>query len=756
MGLVDTVKRWYRGQALQSARMDVVVRGLTAACTVHYTFENASRRAIEALYTFPMPPEAAFVGLAAEIGGERLEARVVAAPEADRRYEDAIAEGHSALLLRQVQPGLLHAALGNIGPGEKASFTLSYALSLECLDRRARLSLPTVIRPRYGHWRLEDLETPEHHQDAAYRLEAGFAVEGLLAAADIRCPTHRLAFRREGATVRLVLEEAWLDGDVVLEFGLDRDLDQVAECFVEGEGVGCRIDLVVPDRTRPASGPLHLAMVLDCSGSMSGDAIAGCRAALLEVAGQLAADDRIQVLRFGSEVHALLRRPMRLTDVVRRSLGDLAGVIEADLGGTEMGVALDRAIDDLLRTREEGGSQAVFLVTDGAVQPEDIASARRRACAEGIRVFIVAVGSSASVATLTPLARDTLGSLEQAVPGQSIADAVMRQLRRMREAVPLRVGFGGDETVTAPTLQISAQPKPDWAEPGQWAYPGDAISLHACFPKMPNTLVFVDPASRQEQSIAPTLVDATPDRRALLAMARYRAAADRVQAREIAVAGGLLTPETAAVVVRHRADGERFESLPEMQVQPQMAARGIMFSRVAPAPPMACPSSISDADPDFSFSLARSRSRRQTGSDTGEFDLSPFHAGADIRESAARYRLPDLTPVRQRELIAALMTAMREALVEPTPTLAREALLGRLEPADRAAIEGLAALWLDGAPGVLAWCLLLDLLVEWSGGLDAVAEDRLADALLAMGYLGAPEPERQAVRARIKSGLAGA
>lgn len=755
MGLVDALKRWVRGQVLQSARVEVTIRGLTASCTVHYAFENRSTRAVEALYTFPMPEGAAFTGLVAEIGGQRLEAQIVAAPEAERRYEDALAEGHSALLLRQVQPGLLHAAFGNIGRNEKASFTLAFALPLELADKLARLRLPTTIRPRYGHWRLEELETPEHADDVAYPLESDIRIEGLLADSGIRSPSHRIAFRREEGGVRVVLEDAWLDGDVVLEFALEATLEPMAECFPDGDGFGLRLDMVLPELPAQAPAPLQMALVLDCSGSMDGDAIAGCRYALLAVAKQLGSDDRIQVLRFGSEVHALLRRPMRMTEVVRRSLGELADVIRADLGGTEMGVALDRALEDLSRTRESSCTQAVFLVTDGAVQPEDIRSARERALGMGIRIFVVAVGSSAAVDTLAPLARDTLGQLEPVMPGQSIASAVLRQLRRMRQSTPVRIGFAGHakEDVgegAGPAVVLDAGHAPGFVGGTMAAYAGDAIAVQARFAEPLCTIRLTGAGIDGALTIPVASVAATADRRALLGLARYTAAESAAR-RELALAYGLLTAETSAIVVCERAEGERFDTLPEMQVQPQMPSRGMArVSRVpyspSPAPPPHEPSDWLDM-PAFAFSRASPSAMVNDPSDVD------YMIGFEEPEHSLDRPTPpsSFAPGRQRELLERLLSALRSALVDPGAALDRTAVLARIPEAERVDMEDFLTELIGEAPEGAAWWALVDRLMAIAGGLDAAAEDRLAEALLAAGYLGETEGRGRRLAVRLES-----
>ncbi|MBB5015430.1 VIT and vWA domain-containing protein [Rehaibacterium terrae] len=717
-------------QALERAHLDVTVRGLDAVVAVSYSFRNAEPKAIEALFTFPMPRSAAFLGLSAEIGGETIEAEVIEARDALRRYDDAISDGDSALLLRQLAPGLLQASLGNVGPGEEARFTLRYALPLTVLERRLRLRLPMNLRPRYGAWDLDELDEPVHDAGVEYALSARLRVEGFLAGASLACVSHPARFERRGEVAELALIDAWLDGDVVVEFGLDAALPPVGECFPDGDAAGARVQVLLPPAPDEAQKPLQTILLLDCSGSMAGDAILGCRAALEAVAQALDENDRLQVMRFGSDVHALLRRPIRVGEAVRRSLSELAATVQADLGGTEMGKALGRALDDLALTRDPACAQAIFLVTDGAIQPHDIEHALQRAIDEGVRVFVVAVGSSASLETLEPLATRTRGQLEQVMPGEAIAGAVLSQLRRMRQSSPLTVHF-----------QFETEAGP--VEASALAYGGDAVGLQLALPA-PATQVRASCALWNEPlRFALTPVEASPDRLALLGLARYRATNDEGQQRELALRYRLLTPFTSAILVRRRADGERFEELPAIRPQPQMLSRGMAAAAASGRvlmPDAAASALCTDAT---SFSAVH-------------FSALDLLGEAHVDESAPLPDEPALPPAPGpesiRQALLALQAAVLAALEKTQPDLSRTTLLAQLPDTLHEVFEWLLreGLWVESDAD---WLALLDALTGLDLGVpvDTGMQDAIATALLLAGYGGRADHELAELRERLQS-----
>jgi hypothetical protein len=76
--------------AVKSHRVTVTVTDGLASTTLRQTFVNPHSRALEAIYLFPVPTDAALVDLAMEVGGQRLEGLLAERKQARRVYDQIV------------------------------------------------------------------------------------------------------------------------------------------------------------------------------------------------------------------------------------------------------------------------------------------------------------------------------------------------------------------------------------------------------------------------------------------------------------------------------------------------------------------------------------------------------------------------------------------------------------------------------------------------------------------------------------------
>lgn len=566
---MSRTKRSRPATPLAKSTLLVTIMDLVAEYELRHVFRNDTDDAMEAVYSFPVPLDSAFMGMEAVLAGERLVAQILPRQQASRNYDDAIGEGDSAVLLERLEPGMLCVNLGNLKSGEEGEIVLRFAAPLYTADGAARFTLPLVHRPRYGRSCLDELDEPRNDFAVEHPLEATVRIQGLLARAPVNCATHGARFSTDGEVQCLRLNQAMLDRDLVLVFDLPPDFRARGRLIADGEGAIGMLTFTTPKSLSSAE-PCDLCLVLDGSGSMTGDAIAQSRAALHAVAEVLREEDRIQILRFGSRVVPLFRRPLKASTRVREAMVSLAGTIDSDLGGTQMGKALERSIDALRALGSESGrTQAIILVTDGAVQPGEIKSAQTRAIEAGIRVFVVAVGSSAGVDVLGPLAASTRAVLERAVPAEPIDEAVMRQLGRARETGPLQVEIDwGSERASPLALDT--------------VYPGDAVTAMAMLPSGQS----LTPQVRLGLSVDAFRIDleSATEAPALRSLAGHRAwlQAASQEREQLALRYGLITDEASAVLVKVRTEGDKAAGLPNVLSVRHMVPEGMIAGAIAP------------------------------------------------------------------------------------------------------------------------------------------------------------------------------
>lgn len=659
-------------QALTDTQIKVHIHDLIAEYTLTHHFENSEDQPIEAVFTFPIPLDAAFLGLQADIAGERLQAQVVADTQAVRRYDDAIADGDSAVLLRQPEPGVLTAYLGQLLLGEKAEVELRFANELRAAGGQARFSLPTVLRPRFGEWDMESIETPEHDVAVEHPMSAHVEVSGMLVDVPVHCVTHPVRVERRDGLLHLTMEQQMLDRDLVVLFDLPADLSHVAQQVTDGDDSRILVSLPLPAKT--SSRPLDLWLLLDGSGSMAGSAIEQSREAVRAVASRLGEDDRIQVLRFGSDHVPLFRRSMKATAAVRSALMELSESVEADLGGTEMGEALIHAINGLHATKRDDAETVIILVTDGAVQTHDIAAARQRAMAEGVRIFAVAVGSSASIEVLEPMVETCAGCMERAVPGEPVDICVVRHLARARCGRPEIV-----ELAWPPGTQEIAPLAPAW--------PGDVARWIARLPTSVGhnamqagvrgvplpTLISITHAAASVQSSLRTIIG---QHRLRLA----EAAGDDIA--PIALRYGLLSRATSAILVKLRKDGGKSEELPQIRRVASMASADMLGSHMSSANHSASVASCS-----FDYLDMPAFLRRQSDVGDGAAYSASQHARNLVR--------PD--PLKAREALLAITALLRQSLTAaPQRILLLRDVLATLDES----VQPIATEVLGNLPGI--------------------------------------------------------
>jgi len=556
-------RRNHATSPLAHSVLKVEIVDLLAEYELRHSFRNEGDSAIEAVYSFPVPLDAAFCGMQATLGDESLVAQVLPAEQANRRYDDAISDGHAAILLEQVERGMLCVNLGNLKPGEQGEIVLRFSAMLNVADGVARFSLPLVHRPRYGRMRLDEVVEPQHDFMAEHPLDAEIRVRGLLAGRPVRCAMEGARFEQQQDETVLRIGKAMLDRDLVLNFELGNAPLAQARLVDDDDGSIAMMTFTIPQVAIAAEGAREICLLLDGSGSMSGDAIVQSRQALAAVVDALEDTDRIQVIRFGSRAIPMFRRPLRALPRVKSALHELIATIDADLGGTEMDEALMLALDSLASTDGEPGGKAVILVTDGAVSAQELAHASRRAAEMGIRVFVVAVGSSAGVDVLAPLAEETHATLERAVPAEPIDAGVMRQFRRVRAApVKVEVNWEGADVQALP---LGA------------TYPGDAVTAIAFAKDKKPRKATVRTAGEVAFELEFGQVQSMPSMRVWAGQQAYSHAA-KADRETLALRYGLVSPETKAVLVKLRGDHELAEGLPRVTPVRHMLPQGMLVA----------------------------------------------------------------------------------------------------------------------------------------------------------------------------------
>ncbi len=171
--------------------------------------------------------------------------------------------------------------------------------------------------------------------------------------------------------------------------------------------------------------PIALAVVLDTSGSMSGEKIEEARRSVLRLLSEMRDDDEITVVRY-SDTSELIQ-PLARIGNVRQSLSSKIAQLDAG-GGTNIPAGLQhglRALDEATR----GRVRRIILVSDGLdstrAQAENLA---RSSFSSGITVSSLGIGLDFDESYMGSVAQSGHGNFAFVKNGAALASFLHREL----------------------------------------------------------------------------------------------------------------------------------------------------------------------------------------------------------------------------------------------------------------------------------------------------------------------------------------
>ncbi|WP_457597432.1 VIT domain-containing protein [Hydrogenimonas sp.] len=419
---------------LERVDYDIAIEGLVAKVRIEQRFFNPYETPIEAVFSFPVSGGATLLDVRVKIGERELRGEIVEKPEAQERYEEAIEDGDRAILLERNYEGGYTLNVGNLLPGEKAVVAIEYAETLMWRQNRVRWSLPTTFMPKYGDGGAlgyDDVSEPEVSFMAENRCTLRMRVRGVLAESVVESPSVAMVAERLGDELFITLRNETMPMDKTIVVDFVSEAERAAKRFAlvgrDFDGYAAIVSFHPDFGIDAPPEPKTVIFVVDCSGSMAGPSIAKAKSALAEALPLLSPEDTFNIVKFGSESVPLFRRAVPATE---ENIATALGFVEemdADMGGTEMEAALERAYR--LYRQGEGRKGFLFLVTDGAVYDQREVAAR--ASESGMAHFVVGVGYAADEVFFKRVAEATGGSWESVAPEEALDRAIVNLFKKI-------------------------------------------------------------------------------------------------------------------------------------------------------------------------------------------------------------------------------------------------------------------------------------------------------------------------------------
>lgn len=439
---------------------------------IDQVFHQSAAKALDCIYTFPLPATAAVYRCEMLVNGRVVRAKVEEQARAREIAREQKAAGRRTALVELERENLFTLTLGNLQPGDVVIIRLAYFETLTRLADWTSLRIPFCPGVRYitGKPLLRSLrgkgvqddtdEVPDAsrlsppridalHPDAAYLSVEGVIENALGVASDLSSPSHPVLVRDGDGrfTVTLADQSAVPDCDFALRW-TESPIEQMkSAAWVTRDGAEsyALVFLQAPQIAAPTrEGAQDYYFMVDRSSSMEGikwiKAVQAFRAFL----NHLGPGDRAWATFFNSQWQDFAEKPLSPAELMEDP-----GLSKLELlgahGGTELLPALKHSLE-VLKRHSAGRRASLILITDGQMGNEEHILESLRVHPD-VRLHAFGIDTAVNDALLTRLASQQRGSCCMMQPQDDIVGAVTRVGSRLRQPVLTSISAGrGCET----------------------------------------------------------------------------------------------------------------------------------------------------------------------------------------------------------------------------------------------------------------------------------------------------------------------
>ena len=437
---------------LQHTDVKAEISGFISRVVVTQHFENPFNEKIEAVYTFPLPQNAAVDDMTMIVGERTVKGKILPREEAQAVYEAARSAGQMAGLLDQERPNIFKQSVANILPGDKVKITISYVETLRYEDGAYEFVFPMVVGPRYipgsftgesrGNGSIPDTDqvpdasritppSPPAGMRSGHDISLDVTLDAGLIVDNIDSKSHAVMIDRSNphsAKLRLKGSSTIPTKDFILRYDVaGQKMQDALLTHRDSRGGFFTMILQPPERVAPADvTPKELVFVLDTSGSMQGFPIEKAKETMKLALDNLYPSDTFNLITFSGDTHILFPQPVPAT---KENLNKAQAFLQsrAGSGGTEMMKAIKAA---LAPSDNQSHVRIVCFMTDGHVG-NDMAIISEVQKHQNARVFAFGIGQSTNRFLLDKMAEAGRGEVEYV----SLKDDGSAAARRFHERI---------------------------------------------------------------------------------------------------------------------------------------------------------------------------------------------------------------------------------------------------------------------------------------------------------------------------------
>ncbi|MBZ0137289.1 MAG: VWA domain-containing protein [Planctomycetes bacterium] len=443
----------YVGQfPLEHTDVKAEISGYIGATTVTQSFTNPFTEVIEAVYTFPLPGDAAINDFLMVIGERRIRGIIRPRAEAERIYAEARARGFTASLLTQERPNIFTQNVANIEVGGAVDIAITYFQTLGYEDGRYEYYFPMVVGPRYIPG------APSKDSDDAERNDGGAKVggegvspntdkvpdagkitppmlpEGMRSGHDISLTldidagmaidqdslesiAHKVQIESvsdQRIVVALTDADNILNRDFVFRWGMNND-KPVGGVLTHRSDKGGFFTLMLQPQLNPADKdvtPREVTFIMDVSGSMNGLPMDASKEVVGKSLDTLRPGDIFNIVYFASGNGQVFEKPMPNTPENIEKAKAFLQQRKAG-GGTEMLAGLQRA---LKAEHDPAYLQMYTFFTDGYIGNEAEIHKTVQENSDAARFFAFGIGGSVNRHLIDGIGENGRGKVHYCFP----------------------------------------------------------------------------------------------------------------------------------------------------------------------------------------------------------------------------------------------------------------------------------------------------------------------------------------------------
>ncbi len=397
---------------VQNHRVSVTIDNQIATTRVDQVFRNDSQWSLEGTYIFPLPENAAINQFNMWINGQKVEGQLYTKEEARRIYDDIVRRRLDPALLEYVGRDLFQASIFPIDPGDTRRIEIEYSQILP-LDNGLVQYVYPLSTEKFSANPLENVAI-------TVNLTSREPIKAIYS------PSHPVSIQRDGRSKATI---GWEDANVrpTTDFSLYYTISpqEVSANLLSvkspGED-GFFTLLIAPNVDTEQVVAKDVTLVLDTSGSMSGEKMEQARAALKYVLDHLNKDDRFNVIAFSTGVRAFANQPQPASAVPE-------AVRFVDQLRPEGSTDINRALLEAIGSADTERPTIIIFLTDGlptsgVVETPLILNNIEQAATPNLRLFPFGVGDDVDTQLLDSLAGQQRGASAYVRPGERVDEQV--------------------------------------------------------------------------------------------------------------------------------------------------------------------------------------------------------------------------------------------------------------------------------------------------------------------------------------------